>query len=215
MYAKLMSKLLLPNKKNTAPSALHRYIELVSSRGKKHNKRNPQRLAWGQNQRNGENKHAYAPKAPMIPPASQEGSPAKDSILFMSVCETGHLERNCPRVLSRVAKEKKNADFRAWWWLVLSKGCIFEIDLSNSYANENSIYTVSNKRAKLDLDSALLWHCRLGHISKKRIEKLQHDGLLNSTNLRAFEKCVPCMSGRSQENLTNISGKGQRLTWTK
>ncbi|GJW92657.1 retrotransposon protein, putative, ty1-copia subclass [Tanacetum coccineum] len=71
---------------------------------------------------------------------------------------------------------------------------IFEIDLSNSYANESSIYTVSNKRAKLDLDSALLWHCRLGHISKKRIEKLQHDGLLNSTDLRAFEKCVPCMS---------------------
>ncbi|GKA62557.1 retrotransposon protein, putative, ty1-copia subclass [Tanacetum coccineum] len=72
---------------------------------------------------------------------------------------------------------------------------IFEIDLSNSYANESSIYTVSNKRAKLDLDSALLWHCRLRHISKKRIEKLQHDGLLNSTDLMAFKKCVPCMSG--------------------
>ncbi|GKC64975.1 retrotransposon protein, putative, ty1-copia subclass [Tanacetum coccineum] len=73
---------------------------------------------------------------------------------------------------------------------------IFEIDLSNSYANESFIYTVSNKRAKLDLDSALLWHCRLGHISQKRIEKLQHDRLLNSTDLRAFEKCVPCMSGK-------------------
>nr|GEV13491.1 hypothetical protein [Tanacetum cinerariifolium] len=53
-----------------------------------------------------------------------------------------------------------------------------------------------NKRAKLDLDSALLWHCRLGHICKKRIEKLQHDGLLDSSNLRAFEKCVSCMSGK-------------------
>ncbi|GJY70394.1 zinc finger, CCHC-type containing protein [Tanacetum coccineum] len=52
---------------------------------------------------------------------------------------------------------------------------IFEIDLSNSYANDTSMYAVSNKRFKLDLDSALLWHCRLGHISKKRIEKLQHD----------------------------------------
>ncbi|GJR72327.1 retrotransposon protein, putative, ty1-copia subclass [Tanacetum coccineum] len=72
---------------------------------------------------------------------------------------------------------------------------IFEIDLPNSYANDSSIYTVSNKSAKLDLDSALLWHCRLGHISKKRIEKLQHDGLLNSTDLGAFEKCVFCMSG--------------------
>ncbi|GJT13005.1 retrotransposon protein, putative, ty1-copia subclass [Tanacetum coccineum] len=73
---------------------------------------------------------------------------------------------------------------------------IFEIDLSNSYANESSMYVVSKKRAKLDLDSALLWHCLLGHISKKHNNKLQHDGLLNSTDLRSFEKCIPCMSGK-------------------
>nr|GEZ25720.1 hypothetical protein [Tanacetum cinerariifolium] len=73
---------------------------------------------------------------------------------------------------------------------------IFKIDLSNSYTNESSIYDVSNKRAKLDLDSALLWHCRLVNISKKRIEKLQHDVLLNSTDLRALENCVSCMSGK-------------------
>nr|GEY43364.1 hypothetical protein [Tanacetum cinerariifolium] len=73
---------------------------------------------------------------------------------------------------------------------------IFEIQLSNSYTNKSSIYAVSNKRAKLYLDTALLWHYRLGHISKKRIEKLQHDRLLNSTDLRAFEKCVPCISGK-------------------
>ncbi|GJS01305.1 retrotransposon protein, putative, ty1-copia subclass [Tanacetum coccineum] len=83
----------------------------------------------------------------------------------------------------------------------LWEGCqicsvIFEIDLSDSYTNVSSIYALSNKRSKSNLDSALLWHCRLGHISKKCIEKLQHDGLLNSTNLRAFEKCVPCMSGK-------------------
>nr|GEY32114.1 retrotransposon protein, putative, Ty1-copia subclass [Tanacetum cinerariifolium] len=73
---------------------------------------------------------------------------------------------------------------------------IFKIDLSNSYANNSSMYGIRNKRAKLDLDSALLWHCRLEHISKKRIEKLQHDGILISTDLRAFEKCVSYMSGK-------------------
>nr|GEZ66462.1 zinc finger, CCHC-type [Tanacetum cinerariifolium] len=73
---------------------------------------------------------------------------------------------------------------------------IVEIDLFNSHTNKSSIYDVSNKRAKLDLDSALLWHCRLGHISKKCIEKLQHDGLLDSSDHRAFEKCVFCMSGK-------------------
>nr|GEW76497.1 cysteine-rich receptor-like protein kinase 2 [Tanacetum cinerariifolium] len=73
---------------------------------------------------------------------------------------------------------------------------IFEIDLSDSYKNVSFIYALSNKRSKSNLDSALLWHCRLGHISKKCIEKLQHDGLLNLTDLRAFKKCVLCMSGK-------------------
>nr|GEV48176.1 retrotransposon protein, putative, Ty1-copia subclass [Tanacetum cinerariifolium] len=51
-------------------------------------------------------------------------------------------------------------------------------------------------KAKLNLDFAFLWHCRLGHINKKRIEKLQHDGLLDSTDIKSFEKCVSCMSGK-------------------
>ncbi|GJZ04381.1 reverse transcriptase domain-containing protein, partial [Tanacetum coccineum] len=70
----------------------------------------------------------------------------------------------------------------------------YEIDLSNSNTNDSSMYAISNKRAKLNLDSALLWHYRLGHISNKRIEKLQQDGLLNSTDIHSFEKCVSCMS---------------------
>ncbi|GKB18812.1 zinc finger, CCHC-type containing protein [Tanacetum coccineum] len=45
-------------------------------------------------------------------------------------------------------------------------------------------------------DSSLLWHCRLGHISKKRIEKLQHDGLLNSIDIESLGKCVSCLSGK-------------------
>nr|GEV83167.1 zinc finger, CCHC-type [Tanacetum cinerariifolium] len=104
-------------------------------------------------------------------------------------------------VFSRVAEEEKECSFERWWFrnnMVyfsdIPRDGIFEIDLSNSYTNESFIYVVSNKRAKLDLDSALLWHCLLGHISKKLIEKLQHNGLLNSTDLRAFEKCVHCMS---------------------
>nr|GEW77466.1 hypothetical protein [Tanacetum cinerariifolium] len=65
---------------------------------------------------------------------------------------------------------------------------IYEIGLSNSNTNDSSMYAISNKRVKLNLDSTVLWHYRLGHISKKRIEKLQHDGLLNSTDIKSFEK---------------------------
>ncbi|GJX84017.1 retrotransposon protein, putative, ty1-copia subclass [Tanacetum coccineum] len=56
---------------------------------------------------------------------------------------------------------------------------IYEIDMLNLVPNVNSIYNVRNKRAKHNLDSTYLWHCRLAHISKKRIGKLQHVGLLN------------------------------------
>ncbi|GJU35493.1 retrotransposon protein, putative, ty1-copia subclass [Tanacetum coccineum] len=76
------------------------------------------------------------------------------------------------------------------------KDGIYEIKLSFSNKNDSSMYAISNKRAKLNLDSTLLWHCHLGHISKKDIEKLQHDGLLDSTDIKSFEKCVSCMSGK-------------------
>nr|GEZ48826.1 zinc finger, CCHC-type [Tanacetum cinerariifolium] len=67
---------------------------------------------------------------------------------------------------------------------------IYEIVMSSSNANDSSMYGVRKKIAKLNLDSALLCHCHLGHINKKCIEKLQHDGLLDSTNIKSFEKCV-------------------------
>nr|GEU74781.1 hypothetical protein [Tanacetum cinerariifolium] len=78
---------------------------------------------------------------------------------------------------------------------------IYEIDLSSSNTNDSSMYVISNKRAKINLDYSLLWHCRLRHISKKRIEKLQHDGLLNSTDIKSFEKYVSCMSGTMARKL--------------
>ncbi|GJS13664.1 putative RNA-directed DNA polymerase [Tanacetum coccineum] len=73
---------------------------------------------------------------------------------------------------------------------------IFEIDMINRVPNVNSIYTVSNKRTKHNLDSTYLWHFRLAHISKKRIEKLQHDGLLKLTYEESFDKHVSCLSGK-------------------
>nr|GEW30676.1 retrovirus-related Pol polyprotein from transposon TNT 1-94 [Tanacetum cinerariifolium] len=49
---------------------------------------------------------------------------------------------------------------------------------------------------KHNLDSTYLWHCRLAHISKKHIEKLQHDGLLKSTDEESFDKRISCLSGK-------------------
>ncbi|GJZ60354.1 zinc finger, CCHC-type containing protein [Tanacetum coccineum] len=58
---------------------------------------------------------------------------------------------------------------------------IYRIDMHNLYPNVSSNYNVSNKRATHGLDSYYLWHCLLGHINKKRMDMLQHDGLLQPT----------------------------------
>ncbi|GJS20883.1 zinc finger, CCHC-type containing protein [Tanacetum coccineum] len=79
---------------------------------------------------------------------------------------------------------------------------IYEIDMLNLAPNVNSIYNVSNKRAKHNSDSTYLWHYRLAHISKKRIENLQHDGLLKSTDYGSFDQCVSCLSDTCQAKLT-------------
>ncbi|GJZ56475.1 retrotransposon protein, putative, ty1-copia subclass [Tanacetum coccineum] len=52
------------------------------------------------------------------------------------------------------------------------------------------------KRAKHALDSSYLWHCHLGHINKKRIDKLQCDGILQPTHDESLEKCKSCISGK-------------------
>ncbi|GJW65960.1 retrotransposon protein, putative, ty1-copia subclass [Tanacetum coccineum] len=86
------------------------------------------------------------------------------------------------------------------YFVAIPRDGIFDIDMSCSNTNDSSMYNVSNKIAKINLDSSYLWHCRLGHISKKRIEKLQHEGLLNSTNIQSLGKCVFCMSGKMARN---------------
>ncbi|GJY38238.1 retrotransposon protein, putative, ty1-copia subclass [Tanacetum coccineum] len=62
--------------------------------------------------------------------------------------------------------------------------------------NVNSIYNISTKRVKHNLDSTYLWHYRLAHISKKHIEKLQQEGLLKSIDDESFDQCVSCLSDK-------------------
>nr|GEY74369.1 hypothetical protein [Tanacetum cinerariifolium] len=99
---------------------------------------------------------------------------------------------NCHYASSITRVSKNNL---VYFMDVLRDG-IFKIDMSCSNTNDSSMYAISNKRAKINLDYSLLWHCRLGHISKKRIEKLQHDGLINSIDIESLEKCVSCLSGK-------------------
>ncbi|GJV62359.1 zinc finger, CCHC-type containing protein [Tanacetum coccineum] len=89
---------------------------------------------------------------------------------------------------------------------------IFDIDMHNHISKERSIYTCSNKKTKHNLDSTFLWHCHLGHINKKRIEKLQHDGLLESIDDESFDVCLSCISGKmARKPFTHASERADDL----
>ena len=43
-------------------------------------------------------------------------------------------------------------------------------------------------------------HCRLGHISLKRMKKLHDDGLLTSSDFETFETCESCLLGKMNKS---------------
>ncbi|GKD03371.1 retrotransposon protein, putative, ty1-copia subclass [Tanacetum coccineum] len=113
------------------------------------------------------------------------------------------VERNCLVYLAELLKKKKQVGSASssvsknnvYYFNAIPSNGIYEIDMHNLIPNVNSIYNVSTKRDKHNLDSTYLWHCRLAHISKKHIEKLQQEGLLKSTDDESFDQCVSCLSG--------------------
>ncbi|KAI3670367.1 hypothetical protein L1987_87958 [Smallanthus sonchifolius] len=88
---------------------------------------------------------------------------------------------------------------------------IYEIDVSSS-CNDNSIYTLSTKRMKSDFNQNYIWHWRIGHISKKRLSKLQSDGILESTSSDTREVCKSCLSGKiTKAPFTGIGARASDL----
>ena len=77
-------------------------------------------------------------------------------------------------------------------------------------------------------NSGSLWHKRLGHISKQRIERLVFEGISNDIDLIEFNVCINCIKGkqnkakkigahRSSDVLelvhTNICGSFPKPSW--
>ncbi|GKA71049.1 retrotransposon protein, putative, ty1-copia subclass [Tanacetum coccineum] len=131
--------------------------------------------------------------------------PAKDDACHHCK-EVGHCKRNCPAYLVELIKKKKQVGtasssdvFTIELFSFPNKSLvngIYEIDMHDLMPNVNSIYNVSNKRVKHNLDSTYLWHFHLAYINKKRIKQLQQDGLLKSTDDESFDKCESCLSGK-------------------
>jgi hypothetical protein len=78
---------------------------------------------------------------------------------------------------------------------------LYVLDLEDNY-----FYNINMKRARLnDLNPNFIWHCLLGHINEKRIERLHKDGLLRSFNFESFDTCKSYLL----EKMTKASFTGQ------
>jgi hypothetical protein len=69
--------------------------------------------------------------------------------------------------------------------------------------NENiSSFVNVNRKRKRNQDASLkLWHCRLGHISRRRIERLVKNEILPSLEFSDLEQCRECIKGKYTKNI--------------
>ena len=60
------------------------------------------------------------------------------------------------------------------------------------------------------MKSSYLWHCRRGHISERRMTKLQKCGSLGSFDYESFDTCESCLLGKMTKLL--FKGKVERAS---
>ena len=81
---------------------------------------------------------------------------------------------------------------------------LYLLDTIVSYNETLHTSSCGTKRKLTNENSAMVWHKRLGHISKQRIERLVSDEILDPLDLTDFKVYVQCIKGK----LTNIKKLG-------
>ena len=72
---------------------------------------------------------------------------------------------------------------------------LYKIDLHPTFINSINAVT-SKKRGRIDESSSMLWHRRLGHISRDRMQRLIKEGVLHDLDFTDFDTCVDCIKGK-------------------
>ena len=81
---------------------------------------------------------------------------------------------------------------------------MYDLDTSSklSYIND------ALKKSKQGVNKAYLWHCRLGHVGDKRLQKLNKDAYLGAFDYESFATCESCIMGKLPRS--PFSGIGER-----
>jgi hypothetical protein len=59
--------------------------------------------------------------------------------------------------------------------------------------NVSSSENINRKRKRTHDASSKLWHCRLGHISRERIERLVKNEIISPLEFLDLEQCIKCI----------------------
>ncbi|KAK2996857.1 hypothetical protein RJ639_025846 [Escallonia herrerae] len=71
----------------------------------------------------------------------------------------------------------------------------FTESLTTMNVNDVIVKTCGKRKRKKE-NSAKLWHERLGHISRGKMERLIKDGILHSLDFSDFDTCIECVKGK-------------------
>ena len=79
---------------------------------------------------------------------------------------------------------------------------LYKISLNHEFAQVLITLhsNVGSKRGLINENSSILWHRRLGHISRERIEKLVKEGILQNLDFTDFHVCVDCIKGKQTKH---------------
>ena len=94
--------------------------------------------------------------------------------------------------------------------VMLDGNKVFDGFLNNGIymINTNYICAVNNS-SNNNINQNYLWHCRLGHISEKRLHKLKTEGFLPSLDSESFDTCESCLKGKMTKH--PFSGSSERV----
>ena len=74
---------------------------------------------------------------------------------------------------------------------------LYKLNMQSPNTNLIMNATIIGSKRKLNNEkSSMLWHKRMGHISKQRIERLITQGILDSLDMSDFGICVDCIKGK-------------------
>ena len=80
--------------------------------------------------------------------------------------------------------------------------------------NVSSSADVNRKRKRAHDASSKLWHCRLGHISRGRIERLVKNDILPPLEFSDLEQCKERIKGNDMKLKDGRRSRGRLLDWS-